>query len=69
MENKGLPLWLSGRESVCTGRDAGATGLIPESGRSPEEGNANPPRHSCPGNPKDEGAWRAIVCGVVESWT
>ena len=35
----GLPLWLSGKESAC---QAGDTGLILESGRSPGEGDGNP---------------------------
>ena len=39
-----LPHWFSGKESVC---NAGDTGLIPESGRSPGEGNGNPLQYSC----------------------
>ena len=35
----GLPLWLSGQESVC---NAGDPGLIPGSKRSPEGGHGNP---------------------------
>ena len=34
---KGLPRWLSGKESTCHAGDAGS---VPESGRSPGEGNA-----------------------------
>ena len=34
-------------------------------GRSPGEGNCNPPRYSCLGNPMDRGAWLAIVHGVA----
>ena len=41
-------------------------GLIPESGRSPGEGNGNPFQYSCLGNPKDRGAWWATVRGVTE---
>ena len=37
--NLGLPWWLSGKESTC---NAGDSGLIPRSGRSPGEGNGNP---------------------------
>ena len=44
-------------------------GLIPGSGRSPEEGNGNPLQCSCLGNPMDRGAWRATVHGVAKSWT
>ena len=36
--------------------NAGDTGVIPGSGRSPEEGNGNPLQHSCLGNPMDRGA-------------
>ena len=44
----------------CT-RDMGS---IPGSGRSPEEGNGNPPQYSCLENPMDKGAWRATVHGL-----
>ena len=43
-----------GIESAC---DAGDPGLIPGSGRSPEEGNGNPLQYSCLENPMDGGAW------------
>ena len=42
------------------------TGLIPESGRSPGEGNGNPFQYSCLGNPMDRGAWQAQVHGVAK---
>ena len=35
---------------------AGEAGSIPESGRSPGEGNGNPFQYSCLGNPMDLGA-------------
>ena len=35
---KGLPRWLSGKESACSAGDAG---LIPELGRSLQGGNGN----------------------------
>ena len=41
-------------------RDVGDVGLIPGSGRSPEEGNGNPLQYSCLENPMDRGAWQAI---------
>ena len=44
-------------------------GSIPGSGRSPGEGNGNPLQYSCLGNPRDRGAWWAIVFGVAESDT
>ena len=36
--------------------DEGDAGLIPESGRSPGEGNGNPFQYSCLGNPMGRGA-------------
>ena len=50
-----------GKESAC---NAGDLGLIPGSGRSPEEGNGNPLQYSCLDNSMDRGAWRATVHGV-----
>ena len=44
-------------------------GLIPESGRSPGEGNGNPLQYSCLENPRDGGAWWAAVSGVAQSQT
>ena len=52
--------------------NAGATGdagSITGSGRSSGEGNVNPLQYSCLGNPKDSGAWQAIVHGVAKSQT
>ena len=46
--------------------NAGHTGSIPGSGRSPGEGNGNPLQHSCLGNRMDRGAWWAIVHGVAK---
>ena len=45
--------------------NAGDIGLMPESGRSPGEGNGKPLQYSCPGNPMDRGAWWATVRGVT----
>ena len=47
--------------------DARDSGLIPGKGRSPGGGHGNPLEYSCPENPMDFGAWRAIVCRVRES--
>ena len=44
-------------------------GLIPGSGRSPEEGNGNPLQYSCLENSMDGGAWCATVHGVTKSQT
>ena len=44
----------------------GDGGLIPGSGRSPEEENGNPLQYSCLGNPVDRGSWWATVHGVAK---
>ena len=49
--------------------DAGDTGSIPGSGRSPGGGHGTPLQYSCLENPMDRGAWRATVQGVVKSRT
>ena len=41
---------------------------IPESGRSPGEGNGNPLQDSCLENPSDRGALGAAVDGVTKCW-
>ena len=43
-------------------------GSIPESGRSPGEGNGTPLQYSCLENPMDGGAWEATVYEVAKSW-
>ena len=45
-----------GSEVKASGCNAGDPGLIPGSGRSPEEGNHNPLQYSCLENPMDGGA-------------
>ena len=47
-------------------RHAEDTGLIPVSGRFPEEGNGNALHNSCLENPIDSGAWWATVHGVAK---
>ena len=54
---------LGGDKHACSAGDAG---LIPGSGRSPGEGNGNPPQYSCLGNLMDRGAWWARVCVVAK---
>ena len=55
--------------------NAGDTGLIPGSERSPREGNDNPLQYSCLVNPMAREAWQATVYGVIKesdrqkSWT
>ena len=41
-------------------------GVIPGSGRSPEEGHSNPLRYSCLGNPMDRGDWQATVQSIAK---
>ena len=55
-----------GKESVC---NAGNTGLIPGSGRSPGEGHGNQLQYCYLENPTDRGAWQATVHGVVKNRT
>ena len=67
-----LKCWLKGygglevKASAC---NAGDLGSIPESGRSPGEGNGNPLQYSCLENPTDGGAWWATVHRVAKSRT
>ena len=49
--------------------DAGDTGSIPGSGRSPGGGNGNPPQYFCLENPRDRGAWWVTVHGISKSQT
>ena len=65
----GLPWWLNGKEFACNVGDAGDTGLILESGRSPGGGCGNPFQYFYLENPMHRGAWLAIVHGVTKSWT
>ena len=63
---RGFPGGSGGKESAC---NAGDSGSISGSRRSPGEGHGNPLQYSCLGNPMDSGAWRATVRGVTKSWT
>ena len=49
--------------------NAGDTGSIPGSGRSPGGGNDNPLQYYCLENPMDRGVWRVTVHGVAKSQT
>ena len=51
----------AGIEFACNVGDTGDTSLIPGSGRSPGEGNGNPPQFSYLENPMDRPAWWARV--------
>ena len=62
--------WLSGKESASNARNvAGTAGLIPGSGKSPDEENGNPLQYSCLRNPIERGAWWATVHGVAKGQT
>ena len=49
--------------------NAGDTGSIPGSGRSPGAGNGNPLQYSCLENAMDRGTWWSTVYGVTKTWT
>ena len=55
-----------GKDSAC---NVGDLGSVPESGRSPGEGNGNPLQYLCLENPMDRGAWWPTVHGVTKTWT
>ena len=46
--------------------NAGDSGSIPGSGRSPGEGNDSPLQYSCLGNPMDRRTWQVIIHGVAK---
>ena len=52
-----LPGGSDAKESAC---NAGDVDLIPESGRSPGEGNGNSLQYSYLENPKDRGVWQSM---------
>ena len=60
---RGLPRWLSGKESAW---DEGNAGSIPGSERSPGKGNGDPVQYSCLENPRDRRACLAIVHEVTK---
>ena len=45
---------------------AGDMGSVPESGRSPGEGNGNPPQYSCLESPMDRGVLQATILEATE---
>ena len=65
----GLPLWLSGKESVCNVGNLGDAGLTPGSGKSLGGGHSNPFLYSCLENPMDREAWQTKVHRVTKSQT
>ena len=57
-------MWHNGKQSGC---QAGHLILIPESGRSPGEGNDNPFQYPRLENSMDRGDWWALVHVVAKS--
>ena len=62
--NRSFPGGPNGKESAC---NAGDTGLIPGSGRSPGEGNGHPLQYSCVENPHGQGSLESCSPCVAES--
>ena len=60
----GFPGGSDGKESAC---NAGDTGSIPGSGRSPEEGNGNPLQYSCLEKSHEQRTSK-LVHGVAKEW-
>ena len=60
-----FPIFPGGSDSKESAFNAGDQGLIPESERSPGEGNGNSLQYSCLENPMDRVAWWATVHGVA----
>ena len=58
----GFPRSSVGKGSACS---AGDLGSIPRSGRSPGDGNSNPLKYYCLGNPMDRRAWQVTVHGFT----
>ena len=65
----GFPCGSVVKHPPANAEDARDTGFIPESGRSPREGNGNPLQYSYLKNPMDKGDWQATVHSVTKSQT
>ena len=61
--------FLGGSDDKKSACNAGDSGLIPQSGRSPGEENGNPLQYSYLKNSKDRGAWHTTVHVVTKSGT
>ena len=64
-ERKGLPRWLSGKESACQYRRCG---FDPWVRKIPWRREWFPLQYSCLGSPMDRGAWQITIHGVAKSW-
>ena len=58
-----------GWDSTSSTCKVSSPGSIPESGRSPGEGNSNPLQYFCLENSMDRGVWWVTVHGVAKSRT
>ena len=65
----GFPGGVGVKNPPANAGDAGDSGSIPGSGRSPGVRKGNPLQHSYLENPMDRGAWRAAGHGVAKSQT
>ena len=65
--NKGLPMWLSGKESACQCRRRKRCRFDPWVGKITWRREWQPTQYSCLENPMDWGAWWATVHRVAES--
>ena len=63
---QGFPAGSDSKESAC---NSGIPGLIPGSGRFPEQGKGYPLPYSLLENSMDRETWQARVNGVTEKWT
>ena len=66
----GLPWWFSAIPGSSDGKasvyNAGDPGSIPESGRSPGEGNSNPLQYSGLRNPMEREVWQTTANGLAK---
>ena len=69
LEKLHTPVFPGSLDGKASAYNAGDTGSIPGSGRSPGEGNGNLLQYSCLENPMDGGAWQSTVHGVIKSQT
>ena len=65
VKNMGFPGGSVVKNTPINVGDIGDVVLIPGSGRSPGEGNGNPPQYFCLGNPMNRGAWQAMISQKV----
>ena len=65
----GLSRWHYGKESACQCKNHRRPGFDPWIGRTPGEGNGNPPQYSGLENPMNRGAWLATAYGIAKNQT